>query len=128
MEIRTHREIDREISGAPVEVGENFARVILETKPFMAADERGLVHGGFLFSAADYAAMLSVNHPNVVLGEARVRFLKPVRVGEAVEFVARGSGEGKKRSVEVVGYRNGEEVFKGEFVCFVPSRHVLDRE
>jgi acyl-coenzyme A thioesterase PaaI-like protein len=44
----------------------------------MAADQRGLVHGGFTFGLADYAAMVAVNDPNVVLGAAEVRFLAPV--------------------------------------------------
>jgi acyl-coenzyme A thioesterase PaaI-like protein len=48
----------------------------------MAVDDRGLVHGGFVFGLADHAAMLAVNDPNVVLGAASTRFLKPVRVGE----------------------------------------------
>ena len=127
MEVKTHNKIDREISGEPVELKEGYAKVILKTKPFMAADEKGLVHGGFLFSAADYAAMLAVNHPNVVLGFAEVSFLKPVKVGDTVEFVAEGETGKKKRVVDVVGYRDGEEVFKGRFTCFVPSKHVLDR-
>ncbi len=128
MEIKTHEKIDRRISGEPVELKEGYAKVVLKTEPFMAADEKGLVHGGFLFSAADYAAMLSVNHPNVVLGSAEVKFLKPVKVGDTVEFVAEvESSEGKKILVSVAGYRDGEEVFKGQFTCFVPSRHVLDR-
>ncbi len=127
MEIKTHQKIDKEISGEPVEVKEGYARVVLKTKLFMAADEKGLVHGGFLFSAADYAATLSVNHPNVVLGFAEVSFLKPVKVGDTVEFIAEGETGNKKRVVDVVGYRDGEEVFKGRFTCFVPSKHVLDR-
>ncbi len=128
MEIKTHEKIDQEISGKPVEIAPGYAKVVLEAKPFMAADERGLVHGGFIFSAADYAAMLSINHPNVVLGFAEVSFLKPVKVGDTVEFVAEGKGKEKKRVVEVVGYRNGEEVFKGRFTCFTPSKHVLERK
>ncbi len=127
MEIKTHEKIDRRISGEPVELKEGYAKVVLKTEPFMAADEKGLVHGGFLFSAADYAAMLSVNHPNVVLGFAEVSFLKPVKVGDTVEFIAKGETKNKKRVVDVIGYRDGEEVFKGRFTCFVPSRHVLDR-
>ena len=39
---------------------------------------------GFIFGAADYAAMLAVNQPNVVLGAAETHFLKPSRVGDVL--------------------------------------------
>ena len=128
MEIRTHEKIDQRLCGKPVRLEENYAEVELETTEEMAADERGLVHGGFIFGQADYAAMLAVNHPNVVLGRANVRFLKPVKVGEKVLAIAKVfSEEGKKRIVDVVVKREDEEVFKGEFICFVLPKHVLDK-
>jgi len=128
MEIRTHEKIDQRLCGKPVKLEENYAEVELETTEEMAADEKGLVHGGFIFGQADYAAMLAVNHPNVVLGGANVRFLKPVKVGERVLAIAEVvSEDGKKRIVDVVVKREDEEVFKGEFICFVLPKHVLDR-
>ena len=70
MNIQTHSAIDRGLCGKPLELEEGRAVVRLETRDVMRADERGLVHGGFLFGALDYAAMLAVNHPHVVLGKA----------------------------------------------------------
>ncbi len=81
MEIRTHKLASERLLGKPVKVGPPEAEVILETTEEMAVDEYGLVHGGFTFGLADYAAMLAVNEPTVVLGKAEVRFLKPVKVG-----------------------------------------------
>ena len=128
MEIKTHEKIDQGLCGKPVKIEENYAEVELKTIEEMAADEKGLVHGGFIFGQADYAAMLAVNHPNVVLGGASVKFLKPVKVGENVLAIAKVvSEEGKKRIVEVVVKREDEEVFRGEFICFVLPEHVLDR-
>ena len=93
----------------------------------MAADERGLVHGGFVFGAADYAAMLAVNDPNVVLGAAETRFLKPVVVGEEVVAEARVESEkGKKRVVEVTVRRGEDEVCQATLTCFVLPQHVLE--
>ena len=92
----------------------------------MAADKSGLVHGGFVFGLADYAAMLAVNHPNVVLGSADVKFLKPVQVGETLE--ARASvqkADGKKQLVEVVVNQGDKSVFSGWFTCFVLEAHIL---
>lgn len=127
-EPNTHTQIDRGLCGAPVEIDSgSFARVRLTTDDRMAADDRGLVHGGFLFGAADYAAMLAVDDPHVVLGAASVRFTGPVEVGAQVEFDARVEGQkGKKREVAVVARVGEREVFTGTFTCFVLEHHVLD--
>ena len=34
-------------------------------------------------------------------------------------------GEGKKKIVEVTVERGEEAVFTGEFICFIPEKHVL---
>jgi uncharacterized protein (TIGR00369 family) len=126
---RTHLAIDPRLVGIPVEIAEGTARVELVTLPEMAADGRGLVHGGFVFGLADYAAMLAVNHPNVVLGSSEVRFLKPVVVGERLAAAAVVEETvGKKIRVRVTvrrGVGEGDEVLAGAFVCFTPERHVL---
>jgi Thioesterase superfamily len=127
MQLRTHLKIDQELSGTPVEVGEGYAVVELKTKENMRADEKNLVHGGFIFSLADYCAMLTVNEPNVVLASAKVDFKKPVVVGDTLRAEGRLlRAEGKKRWVEVKVYRNQDLVFLGEFLCVVPDKHVLD--
>ncbi len=123
---RTHLGIDRRLCGEPVEIGEGSAAVAWTALPEMAADDRGLVHGGFVFGLADYAAMLAVNHPNVVLGSAETRFLKPVTVGE--RLVARAEVEetdGRKSRVQVEVLRGDEAVMTGTFRCFTLENHVL---
>ena len=124
---RTHLAIDRRLVGEPLETGEGTASAALVTVAEMAADERGLVHGGFVFGLADYAAMLAVNDPHVVLGSAEVRFSKPVRVGE--RLVARAVVEetaGRRSRVAVEVLRGGQPVMAGTFVCFTLERHVLE--
>ena len=126
MKIKTHRKIDTELCGTPLEVGQGFSRVRFFAIEGMAVDESGLVHGGFVFGLADYAAMIAVNHPTVVLGGAEVRFLLPVRTGDTLLAEARVvSSKGKKQVVEVVVQREGEIVFEGAFTCFVLEKHVL---
>ena len=126
MEIITHQKINQELCGRPLEVKEGYSRVELLTTESMAADQSGLVHGGFIFGQADYAAMIAVNHPNVVLGGADVKFLKPVKAGETVLAEARVNAiDGKKNTVEVVVTRGEEKVFSGTFFCFVLGKHVL---
>lgn len=126
MEIITHQKINQELCGRPLEVKEGYSRVELVTTESMVADQSSLVHGGFIFGQADYAAMIAVNHPNVVLGGADVKFLKPVQAGETIVAEARVNAiDGKKNTVEVVVTRGEEKVFSGTFFCFVLGKHVL---
>lgn len=126
MTIRTHQAINQEHFGTPTHLEEGASRVELLTKKSMAVDDTGLVHGGYIFGLADYAAMIAVNHPNVVLGAAEVKFLKPVRAGETVIAAATAEArQGKKQIVAVTVTRNEEVVFSGYFTCFVLDQHVL---
>ena len=127
----THLAIDRRLVGEPLELGAGTARAALTLSPEMAADNRGLVHGGFAFGLADYAAMLAVNHPLVVLASSTVKFLAPTRVGDRLVAEAKVVEEtGRKRRVQVEvrrGEDKGQEVVAaGEFLAVVPDRHVLD--
>ena len=101
----------------------------LATRQEMAADDRGLVHGGFVFSLLDHAAMLAVNEPTVVLGRATARFLRPVKVGEQLVAEAEVVAvEGRRRTVRCVARRGDQPVAEAELACVVPDRHVLDAE
>ena len=126
MEIKTHDKIDYRLCGKPVSVKENKSRIEFAATEDMIVDEPGLVHGGFIFGLADHAAMLAVNHPNVVLGGADVKFLKPVKVGEPLVAEAEITESVKNRHmVNVTVSNNQTPVFKGLFVCFVLDQHVL---
>ncbi len=130
MQIITHQKIDPDLCGRPLAVEEGYSRVNLSTTRSMAADKTGLVHGGFVFGLADYAAMIAVNHPNVVLGAAEVKFLKPVQVEQTLIAEARVEEvQGKKHwvAVTVVLENDGDAVFQGMFTCFVLEKHVLDQ-
>jgi uncharacterized protein (TIGR00369 family) len=127
MEQKTHFSIDPRLVGTVEEIGEGTSRVRLRAAAEMAADARGLVHGGFTFGLADYAAMVAVNDPNVVLGTADVRFTAPVRVGQEMVALAQiiETG-GKKRVVSVRVEADGKPVFEGTFSTFTLEGHVLD--
>jgi acyl-coenzyme A thioesterase PaaI-like protein len=129
MKPNTHLSIDRRLCGAPLELAEGTARVALFALPEMAVDARGLIHGGFVFGLADYAAMLAINDPNVVLSGAEVLFLKPVVVGEqlvAEAWVEEENGRKSRVRVEVV--RDGDTVMSGDFRCVTLAQHVLGEE
>ncbi len=131
MVIKTHQKINKFLCGKPISIEDDkFATVEFHTTEEMVVDEKGLVHGGFIFGAADYCAMLAVNHPNVVLGGADVKFLKPTKVGEILYFEGIvKSKDGKKREVEVIGKNQKDQiVFQGNFICFILEKHVLDKK
>ena len=125
--VATHRRIQPGLCGSIMHREAGAATVVLSTSAEMGADEHGLVHGGFVFGAADYAAMVAVNDPNVVLGAAETRFTAPARVGDAVVCSARVEAEtGRKRMVKVVCAVEGKTIMEGSFTTFVLDRHVLD--
>src|SRR5438093_982845 len=118
---RTHEKISAHLCGRAVELGAGHARVVLDASQEMAADWRGLIHGGFTFGLADYAAMLAVNEPTVVPANATAKFLAPVVVGDRLEAEATvEQTDGKKRSVKVTVRRAGPaRIFIAScFVCF----------
>ena len=129
MEIKTHGKISQMLVGIPLEVVDGV-RAVAELTAIneMAADFTGLVHGGFTFSLADYVAMLAVNHPNVVLGQAQVKFTAPIRVGDTMKAEAIVTKrEGRKSEVNVVVKVGDKNVFTGLFSCYTLDKHVLDK-
>jgi len=126
MDVLTHEMIDHELCGRPLSLDKNYSKVEMKTTQRMTVDVTGLVHGGFIFGLADYSAMIAVNHPNVVLGAAEVKFLKPVKSGDVLIAEAWvGEKEGKRHSVSVIIKEGDTEVFEGMFICFVLNKHVL---
>lgn len=124
--LHTHMKVNTNFSGEVITINSGYAKVLLETLEVMKADEMGMVHGGFIFGAADFAAMAAVNEPNVVLASCTCLFLSPVRVGDQVTFIAEEhQKEGRKRTVHVKGYVYDIKVFEGEFKTIITDRHVL---
>jgi acyl-coenzyme A thioesterase PaaI-like protein len=128
MEIKTHEEISKTLVGIPLEVVDGVRAVAeLTTTGEMAADSTGLVHGGFAFGLADYAAMLAINHPYVVLGQAQAKFTAPIRIGETIKAEAIVmKREGRKSEVNVEVKVGDRKVFIGSFTCYTLDKHVLD--
>ena len=126
MQLNTHLNINTSLCGKVTKLDTNYAEVLLHTTQQMIADAQGLIHGGFVFAAADYAAMSAVNDPFVVLGSSSSKFLAPVKVGDAVLCKAEVMSEkGKKKVVEIQAFVNEKLVFEGTFTTFVLEKHVL---
>ncbi len=124
--LNTHTLISRYFCGDIKILIDGYVEVELETVEDMIVDKMGLVHGGFIFGAADFAAMAAVNDKNVVLAAANCQFLSPVKVGDVVVFKARvRHKEGRKRNVHVKGFVENIKVFEGEFVTVITEKHIL---
>lgn len=129
LEIKTHMRADASLLGQPVLIDDDVEAVVeLTASEKMAVDEVGLIHGGFIFGLADYAAMLAVNHPNVVLGSSEVRFLAPVIVGNLMIARARVvKRKGNQRQVSVDILVGEKKVLTGLMTCHILHEHVLKR-
>jgi acyl-coenzyme A thioesterase PaaI-like protein len=124
--VKTHERINQELSGEIIKLEDGYVELRLITTIDMLADNVGLIHGGFVFSAADYAAMLAVNERNVVLVASDCQFLSPVKLHDEVNVVARvRHKEGRKRNVHVVANVLDVKVFEGEFKTVITEKHVL---
>ncbi len=125
--VNTHLGISKKFVGTVVSVNTGISSIVhLPTEKSMLADDHGLVHGGFTFGLADYAAMLAVNDPNVVLASAEVSFLAPVKNGDLLVATATVQTHNKNKWVIETNIKvDNKKVFTGIFTCFVLSSHVL---
>lgn len=124
--LNTHESINQDLCGEIQKLELGNVEIELVTTQDMVADEMGLIHGGFVFSAADYAAMAAVNERNVVLVASECEFLSPVKLGDVVTIKAKvRHKEGRKRNVEVEAYVVDIKVFTGLFKTVITERHVL---
>lgn len=124
--LKTHNKIDLDLCGEIILQERGYVEIRLTTIPEMLADSVGLIHGGFIFGAADFAAMAAVNEKNVVLVASDCQFLSPVKLHDEVNFIGRvRHKEGRKRNVHVEGFVLDIKVFEGEFKTVITERHVL---
>ncbi len=125
---KTHRLASERYVGKVIKTEDGESVVKLKTTREMTVDEYGLIHGGFVFGLADYAAMLAVNEPTVVLGKAETKFIKPVKIGDELFAEAKiiHNNDNKKVVFVKVSNENDENVFEGNFYCYVLKKHVLE--
>ncbi len=127
MQVKTHTRVSSSLIGLPVKIEEGVSSIteLLATTD-MAVDIQGLVHGGFVFGLADYAAMLAVNNSFVVLGSSQVKFIAPVKVGDVMIAYAKVESVQSRRREVSVDVKVGElTVLSGSFTCIILDKHVL---
>ena len=126
IELNTHKKINQTLCGKLIEQKDKYAKVKLEAIEDMAVDELGLIHGGFTFSAADFCAMATINHPNIVLTNSKSKFLAPVKIGDVIIFESEVIfDDDKKQEIKVVGKINDIKVYEGIFDSVILKKHVL---
>ena len=126
IDLNTHKKIDQTLCGKLIEQEKNYAKVKFEATQDMAVDDLGLIHGGFTFGAADFCAMATVNHPNVVLVSSKSKFLAPVKVGDIIIFESEVIfDDDKKQEVIITGKIDDIKVYEGLFGTVVLKKHVL---
>ncbi|MBJ2175835.1 hypothetical protein JBL43_16395 [Aureibaculum sp. A20] len=125
----THLLASKKLVGSVISITKNNAKVSLQITKEMVVDTFNLAHGSFTFGLADYAAMVAINEPTVVLGKADTKYLKPVVLNDELTAIAEVTETiGKKVTVLVqVTNQKNEFVFEGNFTCFVLEKHILEK-
>lgn len=126
IEIKTAPLIDVEKVGDVVTTEKNSAVTMLKTNKSMVVDSFGLVHSGFIYGAANYAALLAINEMNSITVASNTKFLAPIEDGNQIEFRATVlQSESKKREVKVEGFVLDIKVFDSIFQVAVFDKHIL---
>lgn len=82
----------------------------------MISDETNLIHSGFIFNAANYAAMCLVNQQNALTIKADVQFLAPIEFEQEMLFLASiKQSNNKKYEILVKGTLLDIKVFEAIF-------------
>lgn len=124
--LKTHEKLKSNLCGMIMELEKGYSKTSLQTTKEMALDELGLIHSGFIFSAADYAAAVAVNEPNVVIIGSRSKYLAPAKLNDIIIFEAKAKfEESRKREIKVTGSINEIKVYEGIFQAVVLEQHIF---
>lgn len=109
------KDIDSSICGELLTLSKNKAEVSFIPKESMIYDDK-IIHSGFIFGAASYAAMCAINKKNSLIITSETKFFAPVELGQEVLFRAVAlQSEGKKCEVRVEGLLLDIKIFEGIF-------------
>lgn len=86
------------------------------TNRMLMDDNSGMIHAGYVFNAASYAAMAAINKKYSILIAADIKFLAPIELGHEVVFKAKAiQSDMKKCEVKVEGYLLDIKIFDSLF-------------
>ncbi|MDX1808009.1 MAG: hotdog domain-containing protein [Sulfurospirillaceae bacterium] len=125
-DLRTHQKVRTSLSGNIISLNNSTSKTVLQTTNEMSVDSQGLIHSGFIFGAAEYAAAVAVNEENLVIIAAKTKFLAPAKSGDVIEFEAKAKFEdSRKREIRVIGQISEIKVFEGIYQAVVLEKHIL---
>lgn len=126
-EIVTSPEINPSLCGTIAELSKSYAKCILPTTPDMIVDNDGLIHSGFVFAAANYAAQAAINKEFSILISSKSNFYAPLKFGDTlvIEAQALFDENSKKREVKLIGHVNDIKVFEGNMQIIVTDEHIF---
>ena len=85
-------------------------------------ERKQIARGHYLFAQANSLAVALIDAPVVLTGSARVRYKRPVKLGERV--IAKAVVKVQKGNtylISVYSYVEQDLVFKGQFIVTVPK-------
>jgi acyl-coenzyme A thioesterase PaaI-like protein len=125
-DLKTHDKIRTNLCGTIIKLDKGYSKTTLLTTKEMILDDLGLIHSGFIFGAADYAAAVAVNEENVIIIGSRSKFLAPAKIDDLIEFEATAKFEdSRKREIKVSAYINEIKVYDGLFQAVVLEQHIF---
>ena len=114
------------VVGDLVDLQRNKAVVHFVPTDKMAMDESKMIHAGFVFNSASFAAMAAINKKYSVLIAADVKFLAPIELGHEVIFKAEAiQSDTKKCEVKVEGYLLDIKIFDSIFHIAVFDKKIF---
>lgn len=128
-ELKTSNAIKLNLNGTTTFLEKNHAKTRFYTNADMVADDDGLIHTGFIFSAANYAALVAINEEFCVTIGARIHFYGAIKLGDVVEFEAKAHfDESRKREVRVMGKTKDIKIFEGTFQLVTLEEHIFEAQ
>ncbi|BDB63944.1 thioesterase [Helicobacter cinaedi] len=114
------------IVGELVELYRDKAIVRFRPNERMIMDESKMIHAGFVFNAASFAAMAAINKKYSVLIASDVKFLAPIELGHEITFKAQAiQSDTKKCEVKVEGFLLDIKIFDSLFHIAVFDKKIF---
>lgn len=105
-----------DLCGSIIKMSEEEVLVKFTPNEQMIGDQNNLIHSGFIFNAANYAAMCLVNQAHSLTIGAEVQFLAPIELEQEMLFLATIKyTNDRKYKVLVKGTLLDIKIFEGVF-------------
>lgn len=119
-------EMPQNVVGEITELYRNKAIVRFVPTEKMIMDESKMIHAGFVFNSASYAAMVALNRKYSVIIASDVKFFAPIELGHEVIFKAEAvQSDTKKCEVKVEGFLLDIKIFDSMFHIAVFDKKIF---